>query len=173
MRDVAVGHVSPPSKNATVMLANGDSFGCYKVESGPGLFTCVDDRAPYGAFGVNLPAAPSRSSSSPSASDQGTRAYGTTAEAAVRAVTGAVAGCFTFVGAAPYPDYKVAIFTPASNASADCGHQIANAEFFVEHTPQGWTVITSGGYISCPVPGVSNRAAYALGLPCTSGPTGG
>jgi hypothetical protein len=67
--------------------------------------------------------------------------------------------------AARYPGYALANFSP-DDAASSCGHQVQDANFVVRKLAGTWKVLNSGGTISCPIPGVPDRVANALGIPC-------
>jgi hypothetical protein len=100
----------------------------------------------------------------PTKSSSQTTASGPIA-AAVTATTSAPAKCFTVTTDAKYPGYAVANFGQ-SDVSSLCGHQITNATFIVRKVGGAWRVSNRGGTIACPVRGVPDRIAKALGIPC-------
>jgi hypothetical protein len=67
--------------------------------------------------------------------------------------------------AAKYPRYAVANFSVGEQSGA-CGHESQNGTFVVRETAGRWRVLNRSGTVSCPVRGISNGIAAALGIPC-------
>jgi hypothetical protein len=88
----------------------------------------------------------------------------TRAAAAVTAATHAPASCFTITMAARYAGYAVANF--GNSDVPVCRQQTTNATFVVRKIAGAWKVINPSGTVSCPIHGLSNRVAAALGIPC-------